>query len=99
MTASAAADAAGFYIQEQSVKGFGRANSGEVADQGPSSLWWNPAAIAGTRKAEASFGAIAIVPRGEVGDSGTLIDRPGVPPVPVGGPALRRNPILSGVAP
>jgi long-chain fatty acid transport protein len=99
MTAAGTADAAGFYVQEQSVKGFGRANSGEVADQGPSSLWWNPAAIAGTRKAEATFGAIAIVPRGEVDDAGTQIDRPGVPAVPVGGAPLRRNPILSGAAP
>ena len=40
------AHASGFYLQEQSVRGTGRAYSGEVADQGPASLWWNPAAIA-----------------------------------------------------
>lgn len=99
VTASDPAVAGGFYLKEQSVKGLGRANSGEVADQGPASLWWNPAAIAGTREKEAAFGATAILPRGEVSDSGTLIDRPGVPAEPVGGPALRRNPILGGVAP
>src|SRR3954469_20776767 len=45
LTTGSRADAAGFYLQEQSVRGWGRANSGEVADQGPASLWWNPAAI------------------------------------------------------
>ena len=99
VTAATPAQAGGFYLKEQSVRGLGRANSGEVADQGPASLWWNPAAIAGTREKEAAFGATAILPRGEVSDAGTLIDRPGVPAVPVGGPALRRNPILGGVAP
>jgi len=32
------ANASGFYLQEQSVKGAGRAFSGEVADQGAASL-------------------------------------------------------------
>jgi len=41
------ADAAAFYLQEQSVRGAGRAYSGEVADQGAASLWWNPAASGG----------------------------------------------------
>lgn len=99
VTAAAPAEAGGFYLKEQSVKGLGRSNSGEVADQGPASLWWNPASIGGTKEREASFGASAIVPRSTVGDSGTLIDRPGAPPVPVGGPSLIRNPIVSGVAP
>src|SRR5919199_1657852 len=51
LTAAAPADAAGFYLQEQSVRGWGRANSGEVADRGPDSLWWNPAAIGGDTRA------------------------------------------------
>ena len=47
MTSVAAPAFAGsFYLQEQSVRGAGRAYSGEVADRGVSSLWWNPAAIA-----------------------------------------------------
>ncbi|HYW15939.1 MAG TPA: outer membrane protein transport protein [Allosphingosinicella sp.] len=98
MTAGAA-EAAGFYLQEQSVRGWGRANSGEVADQGAASLWWNPAAIAGATEAEAAFGATAILPKGRVSDSGTLIDRPGTPPGPVGGLPELRDPILRGVAP
>ncbi|HYI41476.1 MAG TPA: outer membrane protein transport protein [Allosphingosinicella sp.] len=99
MTVSGTAEAAGFYLQEQSVRGWGRANSGEVADQGPASLWWNPAAIAGATEREAAFGATAILPSGRVDDAGTLIDRPGVPPEAVGGPSQLRDPIVRGVAP
>ncbi|HEX8514271.1 MAG TPA: outer membrane protein transport protein, partial [Allosphingosinicella sp.] len=98
MTAGSA-EAAGFYLQEQSVRGWGRANSGEVADQGPASLWWNPAAIAGIAETEAAFGATGILPSGRVSDSGTLIDRPGTPPEPVGGLSPLRDPIVRGVAP
>lgn len=93
------ADAAGFYLQEQSVRGWGRANSGEVADQGAASLWWNPASIAGATEAEAAFGATGILPSGRVSDAGTLIDRPGAPPEPVGGLPRLKDPILRGVAP
>lgn len=99
MTAAAPATAGGFYLKEQSVKGLGRANSGEVADRGPASLWWNPAAIGGLERREATFGASAIVPRSTVSDAGTLIDRPGAPPEAVGGLSLLRDPIVSGVAP
>lgn len=99
MTVSGTAEAAGFYLQEQSVRGWGRANSGEVADQGPASLWWNPAAIAGITEREAAFGATGILPTGRVDDAGTLIDRPGAPPAPVGGLLQLRDPIVRGVAP
>ena len=34
------AHAAAFYLQDQSVRGLGRAYSGEVADTGVESLWW-----------------------------------------------------------
>lgn len=99
MTGAGTADAAGFYLQQQSVRGWGRANSGEVADRGPASLWWNPAAIAGATEREAAFGATGILPDGTVEDSGTLIDRPGAPPAPVGGPSSLADPIVRGVAP
>ncbi|MFL6843708.1 MAG: OmpP1/FadL family transporter [Allosphingosinicella sp.] len=99
MVTASSASAAGFYLQEQSVRGWGRANSGESADQGPASLWWNPAAIAGTEEPSAAFGATAIFPSGKIDDQGTLIDRPVVPPVPVGGLSRLEDPILRGVAP
>ncbi len=99
MTGAGTAEAAGFYLQEQSVRGWGRANSGEVADQGAASLWWNPASIAGATESEAVFGATGILPTGKVEDAGTLIDRPGAAPAPVGGPSLLRDPIVKGIAP
>jgi len=99
VTSAGPAEAAGFYLQEQSVRGWGRANSGEVADRGPASLWWNPAAIAGATEPEAAFGATAILPRGRAEDAGTLIDRPGVAPVPVGGTSRLEDPIQRGLAP
>src|SRR5687768_4465035 len=99
LTASAPAQAAGFYLQQQSVRGWGRANSGEAADRGPASLWWNPASIGGQEENEAAFGATGFFPIGEVSDQGTLIDRPGVTPAPVGGDPLMPDPIQRGVLP
>lgn len=46
MGLSVPALAGGFYVTEQSARGAGRAFSGEAADTGVASLWWNPAAIA-----------------------------------------------------
>jgi len=43
---AAPAFAGSFYLQEQSSRGMGRANSGETADRGVDSLWWNAASIA-----------------------------------------------------
>lgn len=99
LTPIAPAGAAGFYLQQQSVRGWGRANSGEAADEGPSSLWWNPASIGGQEETEASFGATVFLPVGEVGDQGTRIDRPGFAPVAVGGPGLLEDPIQRGILP
>ena len=93
------ADAAAFYLQEQSVRGAGRAFSGEVADQGAASLWWNPAASGGMSGGDATIGVSAIMPRGDVRDNGTLIVRPGQAPAPVGGNADSHNPINSGILP
>ena len=38
---AAPAFAGSFYLQEQSVRGAGRAFSGEAADRGTGSMWWN----------------------------------------------------------
>lgn len=97
--ASTTAHASGFYLQEQSVRGWGRANSGEVADQGPASLWWNPAAVGWDEGNSASFGATGILPSGRVEDLGTRIDRPGVDPVPVGGSPVQTDPVQKGILP
>lgn len=100
---SGAAHAGGFYLQEQSVRGAGRAYSGEVADQGAASLWWNPASIGGMQGGEAHVGMSAILPRGKVVDNGTVIQQPLLPTilvgVPVGGDPVARNPIENGYLP
>ncbi len=99
LLASEPALASGFYLQEQSVRGWGRANSGEVADQGPASLWWNPAAIGWDEGNSAAAGLTGVLPSGRVEDLGTVIDRPGVAPVPVGGASVLRDPVQKGGAP
>ena len=96
---SGTASAQAFYLQEQSVRGAGRAFSGEAADTGAQSLWWNPAAIGGLDKGEASVGASLILPHGKVVDTGTVIVRPGQAPAPVGGDPVARNPINKGLLP
>lgn len=93
------AHAQAFYLQEQSARGAGRAFSGEVADTGPSSLWWNPAAIADIDSSEIVINASAILPHGNVVDRGTTIARPAQSFVPVGGDQVSRNPINNGVLP
>lgn len=91
--------AGGFYIVEQSPKATGRAYSGEVADTGPESLWWNPAAIAGQKGASAHIGASAILASADITNANTLIVRPGQTPAAVGGDQTSTNPIQRGVVP
>ncbi|MEJ2410435.1 MAG: porin [Novosphingobium sp.] len=94
-----AAHAQAFYLQEQSVRAQGRAFSGEAADTGVDSIWWNPAAIAGMEGGEAAVHASAILPRGKVSDQGTILVRPGQAPAPVGGDPVEKNPINNGLLP
>jgi long-chain fatty acid transport protein len=97
LSTSLPARAGAFYIQEQSTRGAGRAYSGEAADTGPESLWWNPAAIASSPME--AFGSISgIFPSGKVVDQGSTLTLP-VPPagetVPVGGNPVRHDPIFN----
>jgi long-chain fatty acid transport protein len=92
------AHAGGFYLQEQSVRGTGRAYAGEVADQGPASLWWNPASIARSPR-EAYAGVHAIDVDATVANRGSTITFPGGTTVPIGGEPRAFNPIQDGVAP
>ena len=89
-----------FYLQAQSARGAGRAFSGEAADTGAASLWWNPAAIAGIRDGSAALSASAIIPRGDVVDTGTQICRPGGQPCTrISGQSSSSNPVNKGVVP
>jgi long-chain fatty acid transport protein len=90
--------AAGFYLQEQSVKGTGRAYSGEVADKGVDSLWWNPASIARSGR-EAYLGMHAVFVDATVEDHGSTITYPGGATFPIQGEPRAFSPIKDGVAP
>lgn len=102
LAAASQASASAFYLQEQSVRGTGRAYSGEVADKGVGSLWWNPASIAGIEKSEAVFGLNLIQVNSKVTNNGSTITRP-VPPAgvttPIGGAGIAYDPINDGVVP
>ena len=94
--------AAGFYVQEQSVRAVGRAFSGEAADTGSASLWWNPASIGGTAGAgDAYLGFHYVKVDATVRDSNSTIQRipAGLPPLSVGGAGTQVNPIDKGYIP
>ena len=100
MAAASQASAAAFYLQEQSVRAVGRAFSGEVADTGVQSLWWNPASIgAMPSTGEAYVGVSAILVNSEAHDRGSNIQRPTLPPLPVGGDATQNDPVGNGALP
>lgn len=98
LTSAAPAVAGSFYLQEQSARGAGRAFSGEAADRGVASLWWNPAAIARSGR-EATFGLHGLLLRSEVDNGGSSITYPGGATAPVRGLDHASNPIESGLAP
>ncbi|MFT4253729.1 MAG: outer membrane protein transport protein [Caulobacter sp.] len=99
LAAASQAAASGFYLQEQSVRGTGRAYSGEVADTGAASLWWNPAAIAGVEHAEVYGGLNAILVNSDVKNTGSTITRPGQTTTSITGETRESNPILNGLLP
>ncbi|PXA83784.1 long-chain fatty acid transporter [Caulobacter sp. D4A] len=99
LAAASQASASGFYLQEQSVRGSGRAYSGEVADTGAASLWWNPAAIASVEHAEVYGGLHAILVNSDVKNTGSTITRPGQATTAISGETRESNPILNGLLP
>ncbi|WP_168075565.1 outer membrane protein transport protein [Caulobacter sp. SSI4214] len=102
LVAASQASASAFYLQEQSVRGTGRAYSGEVADKGVASLWWNPASIAGIDRSEVYLGLNGVLVQSKVSDTGSTITRP-IPPAglttPVGGANTAQKPIENGLVP
>jgi long-chain fatty acid transport protein len=87
LASAGSAAAGGIGVSEVSVKGMGRANSGEVADGGVDSLWFNPASIARSPR-EVSLGVHDRNYDTEFKDAGTTVTRP-IPPagltLPAGG--------------
>ena len=102
LVAASQASAAAFYLQEQSVRGAGRAYSGEVADRGAASLWWNPASIAGLEKNEIYGGVHLVQVDSQVNNRGSTLTRPVIPgglTTPVGGDGIAGGPINNGIVP
>jgi long-chain fatty acid transport protein len=76
---AAHANAAAFYLQEQSTKAVGRAFSGEVSEQGAQQQWWNPAAIGGITGFQNYVGMSFIDPTADATNRGSVVNRPGFP--------------------
>ena len=97
-SAATPAFAGSFYLQEQSARAAGRAYSGEGADRGVGSLWWNPAAIARSGR-EVYVGAHGLLIDSTVENAGSSIVYPGGTTVPVQGESHNIDPIESGIVP
>jgi long-chain fatty acid transport protein len=90
--------AGSFYLQEQSARAAGRAYSGEAADRGVGSLWWNPAAIARSGR-ELYVGAHGLLLDSDVDNAGSSVVYPGGTTVPIRGQDHSIDPIESGIVP
>ena len=102
---AAPASAGSFYLQEQSVRGMGRANSGEGADMGAASLWWNAASIARSGR-EVYLGAHGLIVDSDVDNTGSTLTynlQTAAGPLsvarPVGGDQHVHEVVQSGVVP
>jgi len=66
------AEAAGFYIQEQSVQGLGSAFSGSTTNlKDPSTIFFNPAGMTQLQGTQAQAGVNLLIPNSKVKDNGT----------------------------
>lgn len=80
LAAAGSANAAGFYIQEQSVSGQGASFAGSAAQPRDASiLFYNPAGMTHLEGGNAHLGVSLLVPDGELTDTGTTL--------PAGAPA------------
>jgi long-chain fatty acid transport protein len=74
------ADAAGFYIKEQSVTGLGRAFAGESAmAEDASTIFFNPAGMTRLQGPEATAGVHLLVPRADLENRGSSSSSPAGP--------------------
>lgn len=81
---TAQANAAGFYIQEQSVRGLGSAFSGSVSNlTDPSTIYFNPAGMTKLEGMQAQAGVNLLIPDSKVSDRGSTAPATTV----VGGPS------------
>lgn len=74
------ANAAGFFIQEQSVTGLGRAFAGSAAAaDDASTVFFNPAGMTFLKSGEVQLGSSLLIPNTKLSDNGSTIDYPGIP--------------------
>ena len=92
------AHAAGFYLEDQSARASGRAFSGEAADMGAASIWYNPAAIAGIDQSELEASLTPILVDARISDSNSTITQGGVTR-PISGEPNAYKPVELGVIP
>jgi long-chain fatty acid transport protein len=86
IAASGAASAAGFYIQEQSAAGVGRAQAGNVAiSDDASTIYYNPAGMTQLPGIQVDQGINLLIPDAGLKDEGTVDHSPFAPNSPPGG--------------
>jgi long-chain fatty acid transport protein len=86
VTVSGVASAGGFYIQEQSAAGVGRAQAGNVAAaDDASTIYFNPAGMTQLPGVQLDSGIDLIVPSAGLSDEGSTISSPFAKNVKVGG--------------
>lgn len=93
------ADAAGFYIQEQSVSAGGAAYAGAASNtKDASTVFFNPAGMTKLSGAQANIGVQLLVPNGELDNKGSTF--PGATPISGGdgGNPYNPTPVPSGFA-
>ena len=70
----ATSNAAGFYIQEQSVSGLGSAFSGSVTNiEDPSTVYFNPAGMTKLNGIQVQAAAHALLPSADLTDTGSTL--------------------------
>jgi len=78
--AGATANAAGFYIQEQSVKGLGTAFAGSTTSiDDASTIYFNPAGMTKLNGMQANAGVHLLLPSADLDDTGSTFAVPGTP--------------------
>lgn len=89
LTIASAANAAGFYIQEQSVRGLGSAFSGSATTlDDASTIYFNPAGMTKLDGMQIQAGANLLIPNAKVKDNGSTVAAPAAASgIAVGGPS------------
>ena len=84
---SSPAYAAGFYLQEQSVKGLGMAFAGSTTSiNDASTIYFNPAGMTDLEQGQIHAGVSLMIPHGNISDTGSIFAGPPIAPAAEGNP-------------